>query len=133
MQPKIFALLMFWSLMIANDVHSQTNLSSATIVIVNANVHTMDQAVPVAQAVAIYGNRIMALGSNNEIRKLARRDTRVIDAKGQLVMPGFNDAHVHFLSGGFQLASVDLRDADSPAEFASRIKLFAGRLPANRW
>ena len=57
----------------------------------------------------------------------------MIDARGQLVLPGFNDAHVHFLSGGFQLASVDLRDANTPEEFAQRIQAFAAKLPAGRW
>jgi len=57
----------------------------------------------------------------------------VIDAKGQLVLPGFNDAHVHFMSGGFQLSSVDLRDANTPEEFAERIRDFAAKLPAGRW
>ena len=57
----------------------------------------------------------------------------MIDAGGKLVLPGFNDAHVHFLSGGFQLSSVDLRDANSPDEFAERIRAFAAKLPAGRW
>ena len=88
---------------------------------------------PTAEAVAIYGNRIVAVGSNEEIRKWAGAETRVIDAKKQLVLPGFNDSHVHFLSGGFQLSSVDLRDANTPEEFSARIRQFAAKLPAGRW
>src|SRR5437867_7422194 len=103
------------------------------IVIINANLHTMDPSRPIAQAVAILGNRIVAVGSSEEIQKLAGSQTRVIDAQGQLVLPGFNDSHVHFLSGGFQLSSVDLRDANSPEEFAHRIREFAEKLPAGRW
>jgi predicted amidohydrolase YtcJ len=103
------------------------------LVIINANIHTMDQSRPAVQAVAIVGNRIVAVGSSDEIKKLAGPQTHVIDAQGQLVLPGFNDAHVHFLSGGFQLASVDLRDANSPEEFADRIRRFAEKLPAGRW
>jgi len=93
----------------------------------------MDQSRPTGEAVAIYGNRIMAVGSTQEIRKLAGARTRVIDAQKQLLLPGFNDAHVHFLSGGFQLASVDLRDANTPAEFAERIRSFAAKLAPGRW
>lgn len=105
----------------------------ADIIIVNAVVHTMDPAQPTAEAVAIYANRIVAVGSSNDIKKLAGSNTRTIDAKKRLLLPGFNDAHTHFLSGGFQLSSVDLRDANSPQEFAARIKAFAAKLPQGRW
>jgi len=102
-------------------------------IITNATVHTMDTRQPTAQAVAILGNRIVAVGSNEDVRKVAGARTRVIDAGGKLVLPGFNDAHVHFLSGGFQLSSVDLRDANSAEEFADRIRRFAEKLAAGRW
>ena len=103
------------------------------LIIVNALVHTMDPRQPVAEAVAIHGNRIVAVGSSKEIRKMAGSMTRVVDAQKRVVLPGFNDSHVHFLSGGFQLSSVDLRDASTPQEFAERIRRFAGSLPAGRW
>ncbi len=93
----------------------------------------MDPSRPTADAVAIYGNRVVAIGSSKEINSMGGPQTRVIDAHGQLVLPGFNDAHVHFLSGGFQLASVDLRDANSPEEFADRIRRFVEKLPPGRW
>ncbi len=105
----------------------------ADLVIVNANVHTMDAARPRAEAVAVHGNRVVAVGTSEEVRRLAGARTRVIDAGGALVLPGFNDAHVHFLSGGFQLSSVDLRDAATPREFAERIRRFAEKLPKGRW
>ena len=103
------------------------------LVIVNATVHTMDPGQTVAQAIAIFGDRIVAVGTDKEIKKLAGPLTRTIDAGKRLVLPGFNDSHVHFLSGGFQLSSVDLRDADSPQEFADRIRRFSEKLPAGRW
>ncbi|HWI57749.1 MAG TPA: amidohydrolase, partial [Bacillota bacterium] len=59
--------------------------------------------------------------------------TRVIDARQRLVLPGFNDAHVHFLSGGFSLSNVDLRDATSPEEMARRLGACAKQLPKGRW
>jgi predicted amidohydrolase YtcJ len=105
----------------------------ADLVIVNANVHTMDARQPGAQAVAVYGNRVAAVGTTEEIKRFVGAHTRIVDAKGALVLPGFNDAHVHFLSGGFQLSSVDLRDAATPQEFAERIRRFAEKLPAGRW
>jgi predicted amidohydrolase YtcJ len=114
-------------------VHADKATLVADTIIINAAVHTMDPAQPNAEAVAIYGNRIVAVGSSKEIRKLAGPTTRTIDANKRLLLPGFNDAHTHFLSGGFQLSSVDLRDANSPEEFAQRIKAFAAKLPKGRW
>jgi predicted amidohydrolase YtcJ len=114
--------------MVTNAAHFSPNL-----IIVNANIHTMDPGRPHADAVAISGNRIAALGSSDEIRALAGSDTRVIDAGGRLVLPGFNDAHVHFLSGGFSLSNVDLRDAKSPEAMAARLADFARNTPKGRW
>ena len=103
------------------------------LVIINAAVHTMDPARPTAEAVAVLGNRIAAVGSTADMRALAAPGTRIIDAGGKLVLPGFNDAHVHFLMGGFSLANVDLRDAQSPQELAKRLSDYARKLPKGRW
>jgi hypothetical protein len=114
-------------------VTSDAQKFEADLVIVNARVRTMDSARPGAEAVAVYRNRIALVGTSAEVKRLAGARTRVIDAKGALVLPGFNDAHVHFLSGGFQLSSVDLRDAATPQEFAERIRRFSEKLPKGRW
>lgn len=106
---------------------------SADLVIVNANVHTLNAAQKNARSIAVLGNKIIAVGSDADTKALIGSKTRVIDAKGKLVVPGFNDAHVHFLEGGFQLSSVDLRSAQTPQEFVERIKNFAARLPKGRW
>ncbi|HEV8588752.1 MAG TPA: amidohydrolase family protein, partial [Pyrinomonadaceae bacterium] len=113
--------------------HADKPAVVADLIIINAKVQTMDQGQPLAEAVAVIGNRIAAVGSTKDIKKLAGSKTKQIDANGQLVLPGFNDAHVHFMSGGFQLSSVDLRDATSPQEFAERIRDFAAKLPEGRW
>jgi len=82
-------------------------------------------APPRASAVAVRENRISHVGRTADIRALAGRHTRVIDAEGRLLLPGFNDAHVHFLDGGFSLAGLELRDAASPEEFIRRVAEFA--------
>lgn len=105
----------------------------ADLVVVNANIHTMDRKMPRARAIAVSGGKIIAIGSEGEIRELIGPNTKQIDAKGRLVIPGFNDAHVHFLETGQQLSSVDLRDAKTPQEFVERIKNFAAKLPKGRW
>ena len=130
MKPTIFGL----ALVLMNlSVHADKPAFVADTIIINAVVHTMDKAQPTAEAVAIYANRIVAVGSSKDIKKLAGPNTRTIDAKKQLLLPGFNDAHTHFMSGGFQLSSVDLRDASSPQEFAARIKAFAQKVQKDRW
>jgi hypothetical protein len=103
------------------------------LIIVNASIRTMDEARPTAEALAVLGNRIVALGASPEICLLAGPKTRMVDAGGKLVLPGFNDAHVHFLMGGFALASVDLRDATSPEEMARRLKEYTAKVPKGRW
>ncbi len=113
--------------------HADKSSLTPDLIIVNGIVHTMDPNRPTAEAVAIYGNKIVAVGTSKEMNKLAGSATRVIDAKKRLVLPGFNDSHTHFLSGGFQLSSVDLRDASTPQEFAERIRRFAATRPAGRW
>jgi predicted amidohydrolase YtcJ len=106
---------------------------TADLVILNATVRTMDAGRPTAAAVAVFGNRVAAVGTSEEIRKLAGPRTRTIDAAGALVLPGFNDSHVHFITGGSHLASVQLRDAATPQQFAERIRDFAARTPKGRW
>jgi predicted amidohydrolase YtcJ len=127
----LFVVTLLMSISFAGGTDGQN--IEADLVVVGARVRTMDGARPEAEAVAVRGNRIVAVGSNEEIRRLAGARTRVVDAAGASVLPGFNDAHVHFLSGGFQLSSVDLRDAPTPREFAERIRRFAEKRPAGRW
>lgn len=106
---------------------------AATIAIVNGSVWTGEPVQPWAQAVALRGERIAQVGSTAEIRKLVGRYTQVIDAHGGMVVPGFIDSHVHLLTGGMNLASVQLRDARSPAEFILRIKAFAASVLPDTW
>ncbi len=129
MKLKIYAVFLSLILFVSADAQTLT----ADLIIVNANVRTMDASKPNAEAVAVMGNRIIAVGTNKDVRALSGANTRILDAKGKLVLPGFNDSHVHFLDGGLQLSSVDLRDAKSPQEFTLRIKNFAAKLPKGRW
>jgi predicted amidohydrolase YtcJ len=105
----------------------------ATLVLVNGHVWTENPAQPEAEAVAVYGNRILRVGTSEEVRQLAGPPTRVIDLGGRRVVPGFNDAHVHFVIGGQVLANVQLLDASSQTEFRERIARFAQSQPAGAW
>ena len=105
----------------------------ATLVLLNGNIHTMNPAMPHADAVAVIGSRIVDVGGDEEIRKWVGPQTHVVDLHGRLVVPGFNDAHVHFFNGGQALASVQLRETRSPEQFRERIGQFAAHLPKGRW
>src|SRR5256885_13778553 len=87
---------------------------SADIVIRNASIHTMDAKRPIAQSIAVFQGKIVAVGSDSDTKGWIGKNTRVIDAGGRLVLPGFNDAHVHFSETGRQLSQVDLRSSKSP-------------------
>src|SRR5947209_5758644 len=95
--------------------------AATTLILSNARVWTGDPARPWAEAVAVRGERLAAVGTNAEIERLAGPATRRLDARGGMVTPGLIDSHVHFLDGGFGLASVQLRDAATREEFVRRI------------
>jgi predicted amidohydrolase YtcJ len=107
--------------------------NSTDLVLTRGVVWTGDASAPVAEAVAIRDGRIIAIGTAAALSEYESAGTRTIDLAGRFVAPGFIDDHTHFISGGFQLGSVDLRSSATPAEFASRIAMFARTLPADRW
>ena len=106
-------------------------LQSADTIFVNGRVYVRNGRFETALAVA--GDKVLAVGDDATVRALASKDTRVVDLKGRLVTPGFNDAHVHFIDGGFGLLSVDLRDAKDEADFAARLGKHAASLPEGAW
>lgn len=124
-------LLLFCLISFSLQIFAQ-NLA-ADLVVINANVRTMDKTNPKAQAIAVKGRKIFFVGSNDEVKKFIASNTKTIDANGKLVIPGFNDSHVHFMDGGAGLSSVDLRDAKTPEEFVKRIAEFAKKIPKGRW
>jgi predicted amidohydrolase YtcJ len=103
------------------------------VVILNAKVHTVDASRPAAEAIAVCGATIGQVGSSTEIRALASSKTRVIDAGGRLVVPGFNDAHVHLIDGAEELIGVDLRPSVDVADMARRLGAHAAKLPKQQW
>jgi predicted amidohydrolase YtcJ len=105
----------------------------ATLVVEDGRVWTGDETRPWAEAVAITGDRIVAVGSRTEIDRFIGPETQVLSAAGGLVTPGFIDSHVHLVDGGASLASVQLRDAATPAEFSRRIAEFVGEVEPDEW
>lgn len=108
------------------------SLPSADLVIYG-KVWTGDPANPWAEGVATAGDTVVYVGERIRVARLVGPATRVIDNGRAMVAPGFMDGHAHFLTGGFQLASVDLRDASSPAEFIARLKAHVATLRPGEW
>ena len=88
---------------------------------------------PQRGAVAIARGKILAVGDSAELARYVGPRTEVVRADGGLVLPGLADAHTHFTDGGFQLASLDLRDAATPQEFVRRIAAFAQTRKRGEW
>ncbi|MGA7342088.1 MAG: amidohydrolase [Terracidiphilus sp.] len=108
-------------------------MAQVDLIAINGKIWTENPGQPEAEAFAVSGHRFFAVGATEEIRKLAGPRTQILDLHGQRVVPGFNDAHVHFFWGGQSLTSVELRDAASPQEFRRRIAAFARTRPAGEW
>ncbi len=121
-------LLLLSTLALLPALHAQVDT-----VALHGRIWTENPAQPEAQALAIAGHRILAVGSDAEISKLVGPATQVLDLHGHRVVPGFNDAHVHFFWGGQGLASVQLTDARSRAEFTARIASYAKTRPGGEW
>ncbi|MBE0667053.1 MAG: amidohydrolase family protein, partial [Bacteroidales bacterium] len=119
--------------LLLSAVSCQDKQQSADMIITNAKIWTGSDAVPFAEAMAISGDTVIAVGSNREIMKFRGETTVISDLNGKFVAPGFIDSHVHFLQGGSNLASVQLRDAATPAEFIQRIADFAKTQKPGSW
>src|ERR1700727_105233 len=102
---------------------------AADLIIQHARVWTVNPAQPEAQAVAVLGGRITAGGSDAAVLLWRGPRTRFVDAQGKRLLPGFNDAHVHFADGGASLTAVQLNDAASLAEFVKRVADYASHAP----
>ena len=129
MKLKIFAIFLIFALFVSVNAQKLT----VDLIVINANVRTMDKSNPKTRAFAVLGNKIVAVGSNSEIKELVGANTKTIDGRGKLVLPGFNDAHVHFTAIGNQFFSINLRDAKTPPEIVEQIKFYVQCLPKGQW
>lgn len=105
----------------------------ADLVLVNGKIFTVNPAQPWAQAAAVRDGKFVAVGDDGEIRKLSGEKTEVIDLRGKLALPGFNDAHLHFTGGGLYLLGIDLRPARDEKEFVGILKDYIYKAPAGEW
>jgi predicted amidohydrolase YtcJ len=105
----------------------------ADLILTNGSIYTVDPENPWAEAIAVSGNEILAVGDAADIAALAGTETRIIDLEGAFVTPGFNDGHVHMDSTGALLTGVNLLDVHEPVAFAERIRAATTRLPEGSW
>ena len=99
--------------------------AAADTVILNARIYTVNVRQPWAEALAIRGDKLLAVGSAHDIAAYRGASTKVIDAQGKLVLPGFTDCHIHFMEGALGLTQVDLNGAESVPEIQKRVKEYA--------
>jgi predicted amidohydrolase YtcJ len=110
-----------------------TRQQPADLVLKNARIWTVNEKQPEAEALAVQNGKIVAVGGTAEIEKYIGENTRVMDAGGKRVVPGFTDAHTHFITGGQSLITIDLRDCENERAFLDKLKTYADKLPAGRW
>jgi predicted amidohydrolase YtcJ len=105
----------------------------ADIIVIHGRIYTGKARQPWAQALATRGDKIVAIGDNATIEKRRGMGTRVINAGGRLVLPGFTDCHVHFLDGSLSLGRVDLEGAKDAADIQKRLREYASEHPDDDW
>ena len=113
--------------------HGGGEMSGADLVLTGGAVMTMDKAHPEATAIAIRGDRILAVGSDREVMSWVGRRTRVIQLEGRSVTPGLVDSHAHLYGLGSALESLSLKGAASEEEAAVKAKAAAATLPEGEW
>lgn len=126
---RCYNYLFFISLTISISSFSQT----PDKLLVNGRIWTGGESPSFVEAIAIRGNKILATGTTAELQKSAKTKTRVIDLQGKLVIPGFNDAHIHFLGGSIGLTEVDLSGASKPEDVVKLVNAFAAKNPGRAW
>lgn len=127
------AIILFFIFSLASSCGIQSKKDAADLVFLGGAVWTVNPDQPLAEAVAVKGEKILEVGSSEEIKKFVMDKTEVIDLEGAFLLPGFIDSHTHFLDGGFSLSSIQLREAKSRGEFITRIEEKAKELDEGEW
>ena len=132
-RPKLPVLLLLLPLLaVTRDTQTPKSNEKADLIVHNARVYTVDPAHPWAQAVAVRGDRIVWVGEEKESAQYASAVTRMVDAGGRLVLPGFIDSHFHALLGGSPDV-LRIVGGDSLAEIQRQVREFAARRKELKW
>ena len=125
------ALLLAGSLVLCS--HASAASAPADLIVVDASIATMVPGAPRVSALAVRGDRIVAMGTDDEIRALAGPATRVLDVDGRLVTPGFIEGHGHFMSLGETLGLLDLRAAGSWDDIVAKVRAASATAKPGEW
>src|SRR5258708_36109824 len=133
-QPRLcIAFLLASLLLIEAAMASDAPAQPADVIVTNARIYTVNPQQKWAEAIAVRGDKIIAVGDRKQVEALRGPATKVIDAGQRLVLPGFTDCHIHFLDGSLDLQRVQLDDAKTIAEIQQRVKTFAAAHPGQPW
>ena len=132
--PSVRSLAFVILLMVAACAATpHADAQSADTIVHHAKIYTVNAKQPWAEAVAIQGDKIIAVGTEADVEKFRSPKTKMIDAGGQLVLPGFVDCHIHFLDGSLSLGRVNLEGAKDVADIQQRLREYAARHPGKDW
>jgi predicted amidohydrolase YtcJ len=121
------------ALVCAAALSSAETPQPADLILTNARIYTLNPQQMWAEAIAIRGDKIVAVGAKAQIDAYRGKTTKIIDVHGRLVLPGFTDCHIHFLDGSLSLGQIQLDDAKNLEEIQSRVKEYARSHPDKPW
>jgi hypothetical protein len=133
--PVLVLLLAVYGFSGRLDAFAQPNahVPPADILIVHGKIYTADEKHPWADTVAIRQGKIEAVGTEQVVGRLRGIGTKIIDAGGKLILPGFTDCHVHFLDGSLSLGQINLEGATNVADIQKRLRAYAAQHPGDDW
>ncbi|KAJ0978772.1 hypothetical protein J5N97_014246 [Dioscorea zingiberensis] len=127
------AAVAFWAILLYPTLNIRwrwDEASAADMVVMNATIYTSDPSLPFVEAFAVRNGRILRVGNYSSMKDLIGQETHILKLEGRVVVPGFIDSHVHFLSGGLQMSRVELRGVKSQDDFIRKVKeAMRGKLP----
>src|SRR5512135_87547 len=129
---QFFLLMALAAIALAASLTAQATPPADTVLL-HARIYTVNDRQPWADALAIRGGNIVAVGTEAQIQKYRGPSTRLIDAGGRLVLPGFTDCHIHFMDGSLSLERINVEDVKSIAGIQQRVKEFAAAHPKDPW
>jgi predicted amidohydrolase YtcJ len=129
---SLWALIVLFSL-VSSCRSGREPVQPAELILKNGAVYTLNQAQPWAEAAAVAGGKIVFVGSNSKAKKYSGKGTKVLDLAGKMVLPGFQDSHVHLISGGMELEQCNLNDLQTKEEVLARIRAYAAENPDKDW
>src|SRR5258708_20405123 len=133
-QPRLcIAFLLASLLLIEAAMASDAPAQPPDVIATNARIYTVNPQQKWAEAIAVRGDRIIAVGDRKQIEALRGPATKMVNAQGRLLLPGFTDCHIHFMDGSLGLTRVDLNGATTVTEIQKRVKAYADAHPKEPW